>query len=55
VQDSTVSSTYLYGNVHGVGVIAILRSRKALPTAQQTASLNAIFAGQVEKISRTYG
>ncbi|WQD12787.1 MAG: hypothetical protein U1U88_000899 [Lawsonella clevelandensis] len=41
-QGAPVSSTYLYADVRGVGVIAILRSRNATPTRQQTASLNAI-------------
>lgn len=49
-----VSSTYLYADVRGVGVIAILRSRHATPTRAQLASLDAIFVGQVEKISHTH-
>lgn len=53
-QGAPVSSTYLYADVRGVGVIAILRSRNATPTRQQTASLNAIFTGQVEKITRSH-
>lgn len=53
-QGSPVSSTYLYADVRGVGVIAILRSRNTTPTRQQTASLNAIFTGQVEIIARSH-
>lgn len=53
-QGAPVSSTYLYADVRGVGVIAILRSRNATPIRQQTASLNAIFTGQVEKIARSH-
>lgn len=48
-----VSSTYLYGQLRGVSVIAILRSKRAVPTTVQEESLTAIFQGQLQKIHLT--
>ena len=49
-KSAPVSSTYLYTTYAGISVIAILRSRKELPTRAQIGSLNSIFKGQIEKI-----